>query len=128
MSFCLPSLSGLTFVSAERGRINGSLAGLSHGIFRFPTDPLFFAALTLDNIVVGSRYRVTRNATGEELALGVAGTTSVVLSGLPVYVNPMRVDITIRNASGSPAYKIFDTSAFMGRDGATAFILQQLDE
>ena len=98
------------------------------GVFRLPSDPLFYAALTLENIVAGSRYRVTRRSTGAELAIGVASSTSEILSGLPCYTNPMQVDITVRNASGSPAYRVFDTSAFMVKTGASAYILQQADE
>ena len=100
----------------------------SLGINRLPTDPLFYADLTLDNIIIGSRYRVTRHSTGDELATGVAASTSEVLASLPCYSNPMQVDITVRNASGSPVYRVFDTAASLGRTGGSAYILQQLDE
>lgn len=122
MTLALPSLLA-TLVPAQTGRING-IGPVSHGAFRLPTDPLFFASLTLDNIVVGSRYRVTRVSNGEELATGVAASTSEVIAGLPVYSNPMQVAITVRNASGTPAYKVFNTQAAMRREGASAFILQ----
>ncbi len=112
---------------AARGRTAPAI-GQGVGIFRLPTDPLFFAQLTLDNIVVGSRYRVTRRSNGEELATGVAASTTEVIAGISIYSNPMLVDITVRNASGSPAYSIFDTSAFMTREGATAYILQRAEE
>lgn len=118
----------LILVPAQSGRVQASHFGATSGVFRLPTDPLFYADLTLENIVVGSRYRVTRRSTGEELAIGVAASTSEVLSGLPCYANPMQVDITVRNASGSPAYRVFDTSAFMVKTGASAYILQQADE
>lgn len=101
---------------------------MASGPFRLPTDPLFYADLTLDNIVIGSRYRVTRRSTGDELATGVAASTTEVLASLPCYSNPMAVDITVRNASGSPAYKVFDTGASLSKTGGSAYILQQLDE
>lgn len=110
-----------------RGRVN-PLYGIVLARGRLPTDPLFHTSLTLDNIVVGSRYRVTRRSTGDELATGVAASTSETISALPCYSNPMLVDITVRNASGSPAYRVFDTSASLSKAPVSAYILQQLDE
>ena len=101
---------------------------LSVGVFRLPTDPLFYADLTLENIVAGSRYRVTRHSTGEELAQGVAASATEVIAGVPAYSNPMLIDITVRNASGTPTYKIFDTAAYLYKEGGSAYLLQQLDE
>lgn len=95
---------------------------------RLPTDPLFYFTLTLENIVVGSRYRITRQSTGEELAIGVASSTTEVISGVPSFSGNMLMDITIRKASGSPNYKIFDTAAYANQAGSSAYILQQLDE
>lgn len=119
-----------TFAPAATGKM-ASLHYGGGGAFRLTTDPLFYAALTLQNIVAGSRYRVTRVSNGAELATGLvtgSGTVDWVISGLPVYANPMQVAITVRNASGAPTYRAFDTQALMDRDGATAYILQQLDE
>jgi hypothetical protein len=110
-----------------RGFTAPGWGGTSFGAFRLPTDPLFFADLTLQNVVAGSRYRITRTSTGAELATGVAagsGLIDVVVAGLPVFSNPMQVSITVRNASGSPPYKVFDTQASMTRDGVSAFISQ----
>ena len=126
MAMVMPGARGLVLGSAT-GKGQPTPAEVMF-FQRLPTDPLFYADLTLENIVVGSRYRVTRRSTGAELAIGVAGSTSEVLAGLPCFTNPMQVDITVRNASGSPAYRVFDTSAFMVKAGASAYILQQADE
>ena len=102
-------------------------AGGSIGVFRLPTDPLFYATLTLRNVVAGSRYRVTRADTGAELATGVAsgtGLVDVVVSGVSCFANPQEVDITVRNASGATKYKIFNTAAFVAKSGGEAYILQ----
>lgn len=99
----------------------------SIGAMRLPTDPMFYATLTLQNIIVGSRYRVTRNDIGVQLATGVAASSTEVLASIPCFANPMQVDISVRNASGSPKYKPFETAAFMISAGASAYILQQLD-
>lgn len=113
---------------AVRGKAAGACGAFSLSYSRLPTDPLFYADLTLENIVVGSRYRVTRNDTGAELATGVAASTTEVISGIPCFANPMLVDITVRKASGSPNYIIFDTAAYIPKAGGSAYILQQLDE
>jgi len=127
MSTCFPNPT-VTLTPAATGKLAPAPQGIGLGVFRLPTDPLFYADLTLENIVVGSRYRVTRHSNGEELAQGVAASATVVIAGVPAYNNPMLIDITVRNASGTPAYKIFDTAAYLYKTGGSAYILQQLDE
>lgn len=111
---------------SSRGReVSAWFGGV--GRLKLATDPLFFATLTLRNILAGSRYRVTRADTGAELAAGlVAGSGNVdeVISGVECYANPQEVDITVRNASGATKYKVFDTAAFIDRAGGEAYILQ----
>lgn len=123
---CVPNPMG-TLVPTGTGVVVPSGIG-AFGAFRLPTDPLFYFAITLENIVIGSRYRVTRNSDGLELATGTAASTTEVISGVPAYSSNMLMNLTIRNASGSPAYKIFDTSAYAARDGAFVYVLQQSDE
>jgi hypothetical protein len=108
------------------GKMLGTAQG-SIGAMRSPTDPLFYAALTLQNIVVGSRYRVTRHDTGDQLATGVAAASSEIIASVPCFANPMQVNIMVRNASGGTRYKPFTTAAFLNASGASAYILQQLD-
>lgn len=117
----------MTIFPAQTGRLNSALGGVSIGMFRLPTDPLFYATLTLQNIVAGSRYRITRHDTGAQLATGVAASSTEVITGVPCFANPMQVDITVRNASGGTKYKPFDTAAFMVSAGASAYILQSVD-
>lgn len=101
-------------------------AFLSHQ--RNLSDPLFFTSITLDNIIAGSRYRITRHDTAEELSTGVAAGSTETIGSVPCYANPMLVAITVRKASEPPHYKIFDTLAFVGRAGAKSYVLQQPDE
>lgn len=117
----------LTIVPAVRGKIS-SVGNLSSGIFRLPSDPLYYTTLTLDNIVVGSRYRISRHSDNLELATGVAASTTEILTGIPVYSSNMLIDITVRLASTSPFYKIFDTAVTASPFGVSSYILQQLDE
>ena len=101
------------------------------GAFRLPSDALFYSTMVLKNIVGGSRYRVIRADNGDEVVAGLAsgeGLIDLNITGIPVYSNPMLVHITVRNASGFPAYKVFDTSAFIRPEGVEVFIFQQPDE
>lgn len=107
--------------------MTGAHFGLSLGMARLPTDPLFYADLTLENIVVGSRYRVARASDGTELASGDALASTVNLTGLPVYTNPMLVKITVRKGTTAHKYQPLDTFANMARGTATAYISQVPD-
>ena len=100
---------------------SGLLASV--GWFRLPTDALFYADLVLQNVIANSRYRVTRNDTGAELATGTGGG-DITISGVPCYDNPMLVKIMIRNASGATKYKPFEASAYIYKTGGAAYILQ----
>jgi hypothetical protein len=104
--------------------MSSGLWGQGTGVFRLPTDPLFYADLVLQGIVSGSRYRVTKADDDTELATGEAGSTTVTLSGLPVYANPMLVKITVRKGTTAPKYQPLDTYAHMTRGSVSAFISQ----
>jgi hypothetical protein len=122
MSACIPS-AHFTVVPAATSRMTMAV-DVSVGAFRLPTDPLFYADLVLQNIVSGSRYRVTKDDDGTELATGVAGSTTETLTGLPVYANPQLVKITVRKGTAAPKYQPFDTFAYMARGSVSAFIAQ----
>jgi len=89
-----------------------SVCGMSSfGMQRFPTDPIGAFALTLTNVVIGSRVHIEKQSDGTTFYDGVAGTATVSVS-LSAYSagdasNDLR--IKVRNASSSPAYKPFET-------------------
>ena len=99
----------------------------SLGVQRLPTDPLYYADLTLQNVVSSSRYRVTRADTGAELATSTGGGSDIVIADVPCYANPMLVNISVRNASGATKYKPFETAAYIYKTGGSAYIIQQVD-
>lgn len=95
---------------------------------RLPTDPLFYAAITLQNIVVGSRYWIAQASDlTNVLASGVAGETTVELTNLPAYQNPMLVEVRIRKASSPVKYKPFVTYGYLVRGGIIVYCAQQED-
>ncbi len=117
----------ISVVPVQTGRIASAAGVDAVGAFRLPTDPLFLATLTLRNVVTGSRYRVTRNDNGDELAAGVAAGSTVTLTGIPCYSDPMLVDITVRKASAAPFYKSAFAQAEIPREGTQSFIFQIAD-
>lgn len=125
MSAAIPS-PNLTMFSAARGRMSASI-GYGVGVFRLPEDPIYYGIVRLNNVIVGSRYRITDAGSGTELALGVAASTTEDVS-VPVFTSGQLMNITIRNASGVPAFRIFDTAVYASRDRADVFVLQQPDE
>lgn len=127
MTACIPSPL-LTIVPANSSANTPTLGAASGadslGVFRLPTDPLFYADLVLQGIVSGSRYRVIKDDDGTELAAGEASGTTVTLTGLPVYANPQLVKITVRKGTTAPKYQPLDTYAYMARGSVSAFISQ----
>jgi hypothetical protein len=100
---------------------------------RLSTDSLFSANIDLQGIVTGSRYWVARVVGGvtqsTPLTSGVAGSTTVTLSNIPAYENPMLVEIRVRKASSAdnPKYAPFTTYGYLVKAGLTAFIAQVED-
>jgi hypothetical protein len=127
MTIIYPNPVGGVIPSA-RGRLTPGIYGASFGIFRLPTDALFYSAVTLSNIVPGSRYWIApQSDLGSVLALGTAADTTELIAGVPVYTNPQLIEIHVRSASGDPRYIPLVTYAYQGRDGAFAYISQVED-
>jgi len=124
MSIGIPGIDIINL--SERGRTI-ALGNYSFSLARLPSDPIFYFVITLENVVVGSRYRATRASDGLELATGVTSSMTEVISGVPSYSSNMLMNITIRNASGTPPYKIFDTAAYAAKEGTFVYVLQQQD-
>lgn len=119
-----------SLVPAQSSKTAPSQSSMALGVARLPTDPFFYASLTLQNVLGGSRYRITRNDTGAELASGLvpgAVATDHVIAGIPAYSNPMLMRIVVRNASGATKYKAFETFAYLYKTGGAAYIIQQVD-
>lgn len=126
MAVCFPGTK-LTVSSAQRGKSLGAVGALSVDFSRWASDPLFYAPIMLQNVVAGSRYRITRADSGQEIASGVALSQDVTLTGLPAYANPMLVKIAVRKGTTAPKYQPLDTYALVSRSGATAYISQVPD-
>lgn len=119
----------LIYIPATRGKVSPSCYGLTNGVFRLPTDPVFYADFTLTNVVVGSSYWIAESADlTNVLASGTAGASTVVVSGMASYSTPtMLVTIRIRYSSGGTVYTPFETQAYHSKSGAGSYIIQTLD-
>lgn len=126
MTQCFPH-PAITPIPVQRGKGNPVIGGVSVGAFRLPTDPLFFATLELQNIVVGSRYRVVQDSDGALLAEGDATGASETLVGLPAYSNPMLVRVTVRKGTSAPKYKPGEFYGYLAKAGGSVYIAQVSD-
>lgn len=95
---------------------------------RLPSDPLFYANITLQNIVVGSRYWVAKATDlSYVLATGVAESSEVVLTNIQSYSNPMLIEVRVRKASEPVKYQPFVTYGYLVRGGVTIYCAQVAD-
>lgn len=113
------------FFGLSRGRMIPF--GVTIGAARLPSDPLFYSAVTLNNIIVGSRYRLSLTSDGTELDKGVAADTTVVTGNLPVYANPQLITLEVRYSSGATKYQPLTLVTHQGRDGASFYVSQVVD-
>lgn len=114
-----------TVLPTSRSR---GVGGIVLGTQRAPSDPLFSASIVLQNIIVGTRYRITVASDDSiVLASGVADSTMITIDGVNGYANPMLIFMKIRNASGAPAYKPADQYAYLTKFGTTIYINQEVD-
>ncbi len=100
------------------------------GAARLASDPLYYASLTLTNVVGGSQYRVSRHDTGADLATGTvpgSGNVDYTITSIPCYANPQVADVTVRKGTAAPKYQPFDTRASIPKTGTTAYIAQVPD-
>ena len=103
----------VTFATAGRGRMSQASGSYASGVFPLPTDPIGAFALTLANVVIGSRIHVETQGDGTTLHDSVADTANETIN-LSTYAagspyNALR--IKVRKGTGSPTYKPFETLA-----------------
>lgn len=96
---------------------------------RAPTDPFFYADVTIHKAVLGSRYwLVDSNDHSTVLSTGLITSDPQVLSNIPSYGSPMLILLKIRNASSSPKYKQYTAEVPHASTGVEFYVAQELDE
>ncbi len=129
MSACIPTPM-LMLLPSERGKSTALLNGSSMGPLRLSTDPIGIFTLRLNNVVEGSRVRV-ETLSGEFMDEYLADSSGSQDRALPLYAsgNPLNsLRIKVRNASGTPAYRPFETQATAQLGVVTVFVFQEPDE
>lgn len=125
----MPWMAGSVELPPTRGPVVPS-----HGEFysqqRLPVDAIGTFALTLTNVVIGSRIHIETQGDGTTLHDSVADATdetitlSAYASGSPY--NALR--IKVRKGTGSPTYKPFETLATAIVGSQSIYIGQIADE
>jgi hypothetical protein len=85
--------------------------------------PLDTVTVELQNLIVGSRYRIEKVSDGSYLSDGTAATSTVNVT--LSYIGLVR--IRVRKSSGSPKYQPFETQANVTSSGASVYVSQVLD-
>jgi hypothetical protein len=121
----------LTISGLSRGRtVPLGVSGASFGIARWPTDPVGTFALTLTNIVIGSRIHIETQGAGVAVHGSVAATADVTIN-IPTYSygNPSNaLRIKVRKGTGTPTYKPFETLATANVGAQSIYVGQIPDE
>ena len=113
VSMFTPTRNGLSVVKLPNSDSNPVQPGAVIGRLRLPTDPVGVCALTLTNVVIGSRIHIEAQGDGTALHDSVADTANETIN-LSTYAagspyNALR--IKVRKGTGSPTYKPFETLA-----------------
>lgn len=126
------AFSAINYPSTELGI--HPVGPVSRGRQRLPSEPIGTFTLRLTNIVVGSRYRISRSgdnslATPTASAEGVAGATTVDIT-LDLYAagnanNDLAIDV--RKGTSATKYLPFRTQATAQSGTVTAYISQVAD-
>lgn len=128
-----PVMEGGIYIPSRGKSVSARLENV--GIQRLPSDPAGSTTITLNNVVVGSRYRIEVASTGALAtptanAEGVAGSSSFPI-GLDFFAsgnvnNDIR--IKVRKGTSSPVYQPYETQATLISVNQSVFISQVLDE
>lgn len=88
---------------------------------RTTSDPYFWATLTIQNAVVGSRYWVAgADDLSVVLALGAITDGDNIITDIPAYANPMLLTVRIRKLGYYPV----EMSTNLVRSGAGLYVSQ----
>lgn len=98
------------------------------GAQRLPNEPIGLFNLTMTNVVTGSKWRV-EELDGTLRQAGVAASATVTVA-LDVYGSAGRntLVIKIRNASGEPFYRAYETQVTAASGAQSIFINQERDD
>lgn len=96
---------------------------------RNPTDPYFYASVTINGAVIGSRYWLVNNSDHSQvLSTGLITSDPQVLPNIPSYGSPMLMLLRLRNASNPVKYKTYESTLPHSSVGSSFYCAQVEDE
>lgn len=103
---------------------------LALGVSAWPADPIGTFALTLTNVVIGSRIHIETQGDGTTLHDSVADATdeTITLSGYASGSPYNALRIKVRKGTGSPTYRPFETLATAIVGAQSIYVGQIADE
>ena len=87
---------------------------------------LFLVNLTLTNVVVGSRIKVTE--IGGTLLFNTVAASSTVTLSVPYYGATRNLALSIRNGTSSPYYQPYETQVAITAAGGANYVTQLRDD
>ena len=96
---------------------------------RDPSDPYFYASVTINGAVIGSRYLLLDNDNHSTiLSKGLISSDLEVIPNVPSYGSPMVMFLRLRNASGVIKYKTYEALTPHNSTGTVFYCAQQKDQ
>lgn len=95
---------------------------------RVAGDPYFYADITLNDVVVGSRYWLVDDADNSiVLATGLITTSPQIIPDVPALYKPQVLMLRLRSASGVVKYKQYESVNVHQKTGTYFYCAQQVD-
>lgn len=91
-----------------------------------PGEFAFQVPLTLTNVIVGSRVKITEQD-GTVLFNQVAGSPSLSFQ-IPYYGTPRNLLLSVRKATSAPFYQPYETQVSINNAGGSNFVSQLRDD
>lgn len=105
------------------------VTGCALAIIRLPTDPLYYADVSVKNMVVGSRWAIGYDDSGTFTILdeGDCTATDFTIPSAPAYSSTFLLELRVRKGTTAPKYKPYKTYAYHSKQGATIYVSQVAD-
>lgn len=99
---------------------------ISH--LRVAGDTFFYADITLNDVILGSRYWIVDYTDNTViLSTGLITTNPQILTGIPAQNQPQVLMLRLRNASGVTKYKQYESVNVHQKTGTYFYCAQQVD-
>lgn len=114
---------------SERGKVSIGHCMETTGAFRLPADPLYYADVSVKNMVVGSAWIIGYDNAGTFTTLdsGTCTVTDFTISGVPAYSSSFLLELRARKGTAATKYLPFTTYAYHSQSVPTIYVSQVED-